>query len=51
MAYKEVELDKNGAKALMDSWSDANAMVLKNGKKKRSAAKSKGAAKKAGGRK
>lgn len=31
MAYKEVELDKNGAKALMDSWSDANEMIIKNG--------------------
>ena len=51
MAYKEVELNKNGAKALMESWSDANAMVVKNGRKKRSAAKSKGAVKKTGGRK
>lgn len=31
MAYKEVELDKNGAQALMDSWSDANEMLIRHG--------------------
>lgn len=49
MAYKEISLDKKGAKALMDSWSDANAMIIKNGnKKKQPTAQKKGAAKKSG---
>lgn len=35
MAYKEVELDENGAKALMDSWSDANEMLIRHGNAER----------------
>lgn len=33
MAYKEIELDKNGARALANALGAANSAVLKNKKK------------------
>lgn len=46
MAYKEKQLNGNSAKALSQAWGSTNAGMA--GKKKQSAEKKKGAAKKAG---